>query len=573
MFDEIGDLLELHNGDRFKIRAYRIAASNLRDFPHEISQIIEQKASMPKIAGIGDALAKKIAEAVATGKMAKLEQLKKQTPEALTELLKIPGLGPKRVQVIYKKLHVKTLADLKKALAAKKIQTLEGFGAKTEDLIRSGLAHLEVAIERHLRADIAPFAEDLERFIKTIPGVKEVQVCGSFRRLKDTVGDLDIVVTAKRANRVMETFVTYDAITDVIAQGSTRANVIIKKILQVDVRVVAQKSFGAAVHYFSGSKEHVIALRERAIARNLKINEYGVFRGQNTIAGETEESVYHALKLDWIPPELREMRGEIAAAQKHTLPQLVELKDLRGDLHTHTSATDGKNTLGEMAQAAKERGLKYMANTDHSHHLAMTHGFNAKMLERRIDEIERLNQKLDDFTILKGIEVDILENGRLDLPDDILGRLDVVVASVHSHFNLSSDKQTTRLLKALDHPFITMIGHISGRVLGQRPACEFDFEKVMRHTKQRGCYVELDSAPDRLDITDTGCLMAKELGILVSINSDAHSIQRFAHLQCGINQARRGWLEKKDVLNTRPLSELKKLLKAPFRVRITCDEE
>ena len=352
----------------------------------------------------------------------------------------------------------------------------------------------------------------------------------------------------------------YDEVKEVVSKGSTRATVILRSGLQVDIRVVEQKSFGAALHYFTGSKAHNIEIRKLAQKRKLKINEYGVFKGKERVAGDTEESVYCAVDLPYIPPELRENRGEIEAARSGLLPKLVERSDLKGDLHAHTTATDGHNTLKEMALAAREQGLQYLAITEHSKHLTVAHGLDQTRLLQQIEKIEELNNELKGITLLKGIEVDILEDGRLDLDDNVLDKLDLVIGAVHSLFHLSRAKQTTRILKAMDHPHFTILAHPTGRLLQEREPYDVDMNKIIRKARERGCFLELNAHPERLDLLDSYCMMARDEGVLISINSDAHSTQDFDNLRYGIGQARRGWLEKRDVLNTRPLPELRRLL-------------
>ncbi len=387
-------------------------------------------------------------------------------------------------------------------------------------------------------------------------------VAGSFRRMRETVGDLDILVTADADSKVMDHFTAYDEIAEILSHGPTRSSVVLKSGLQVDVRVVNEESYGSALHYFTGSKSHNIAVRKLALARGLKINEYGVFKGQTRIAGETEESVYHTVGLPYIPPELREDRGELEIARAGHLPHLIELADLKGDLHAHTKATDGRNTLKEMALAAKAMGFEYLAITEHSRHLTVAHGLDPQRLVKQIDEIDRLNEELQGVTLLKGIEVDILEDGSLDLPDSVLARLDLVVGAVHSQFALSRTKQTERILRAMAHPYFTILAHPTGRLIDQREPYDVDMLRIIREAKKRGCYLELNAHPERLDLLDTQCQMAKEEGVLVSINSDAHNTLDFSNLRFGIGQARRGWLEKQDVLNTRTLKALLPLLKA-----------
>jgi DNA polymerase (family 10) len=389
-----------------------------------------------------------------------------------------------------------------------------------------------------------------------------VQITGSYRRMRETVGDLDLVVTAEDSSKVMEHLARYDEVREVQASGPTRSTVILKSGMQVDVRVVPEESYGAALQYFTGSKAHNIAIRRMAQDQDLKINEYGVFRGQKRIAGETEESVYKTVGLPWIPPELREDRGEIEAARQGTLPTLIELSDLKGDLHAHSKASDGHHTIEEMALAAKARGLEYLAITEHSRRLTVARGLDPVRLAKQGDEIDRLNAGLEGITVLKGIEVDILEDGTLDLPDSALSKLDVVIAAVHSRFELPRPKQTARILKALDNPRVHILAHPTGRLIEAREPYDVDMQQIIRMAKARGIALEVNAHPQRLDLSDTFCRMAKDEGALLSINSDAHSTFELDMLRFGVGQARRGWLEKKDVLNARPLKALRKLFAA-----------
>ncbi|MGA9165144.1 MAG: DNA polymerase/3'-5' exonuclease PolX, partial [Thiobacillus sp.] len=435
------------------------------------------------------------------------------------------------------------------------------FGEKTElNILQAVEAHASQT-RRFKLAVAAQYADALTDFLKAIPGVEQVTVAGSFRRMRETVGDLDILVAAATDSPVMQHFTAYDEVAEVLSAGSTRASVILRSGLQVDLRVVEAGSYGAALCYFTGSKAHNIAIRRIAQQHGLKINEYGVFRGAERIAGKDETSVYRSIGLPYIPPELRENRGEIEAAHAGRLPNLVEFADLRGDLHAHTRATDGHDSLRGMALAARALGLEYLAITEHSRHLTVAHGLDPLRLLRQCEEIDRLNLELDGITLLKGIEVDILEDGSLDLPDDVLGQLDLVVGAVHSQFHLSRAKQTGRILRAMDHPHFTLLAHPSGRLIDRREPYDVDMLRIIRHAKDRGCFLELNAHPERLDLLDSQCLMAKEEGVLVSINSDAHSTFDFANLKYGVGQGRRGWLEKDDVLNTRPLAALRRLLR------------
>jgi DNA polymerase (family 10) len=561
IFAEIADRLEIEGANPFRIRAYRNAARILGDLPQDARQLVERGEDLTRLPGIGSDLAAKINEIVGTGRCSLLDRLCRELPPAITELLKIPGLGPKRVKALYHDLDVQTVEQLQRAARDGRIRALPGFGEKTEQNILQSLeAHVSQS-RRFKLATAAQYAEALRAFLQAVPGVQQVAVAGSFRRMRETVGDLDILVTAAADSPVMQRFTAYDEVAEVYSAGETRASVLLKCGLQIDLRVVAQESYGAALHYFTGSKAHNIAIRRIAQQLGLKINEYGVFRGKRRIAGDSEESVYRAVGLPYIPPELREDRGEIEAARGGRLPKLVEQSDLRGDLHAHTKATDGHDSLRDMALAAKALGLEYLAITEHSRRLAVAKGLDPVRLARQCDEIDRLNAELGGITLLKGIEVDILEDGSLDLPDGVLERLDLVVGAVHSRFDLSRAKQTERILRAMDHPHFSLLAHPSGRLIEQREPYDVDMLRIIRHAKQRGCFLELNAHPERLDLLDSHCQSAKEEGVLVSINSDAHSTFDLANLRYGVGQARRGWLEKADVLNTRPLAALRKLLK------------
>jgi DNA polymerase (family 10) len=561
VFEEIADRLEIQGANPFRIRAYRNAARTLGELPQEARALLEKGEDLTRLSGIGDDLAAKVHEILSSGRCSLLDRLRRELPPAVTELLQIPGLGPKRVKALYHDLEVQTVEQLVRAARDGRIRALPGFGEKTElNILQAVEAHAS-QMRRFKLAVAAQYAEALTTFLQAVPGVNQVTVAGSFRRMRETVGDLDILVTAAAGSPVMQRFTAYDEVAEVLSAGITRASVILKSGLQVDLRAVEEKCYGAALCYFTGSKAHNIAIRRIAQKRGLKVNEYGVFRGTERIAGEDEASVYRSVGLPFIPPELREDRGEIEAAHDGRLPHLVEFSDLRGDLHAHTKATDGHDSLREMALAAKALGLQYLAITEHSRHLTVAHGLDPLRLTRQCDEIDQLNLELDGVTLLKGIEVDILEDGGLDLPDEVLGRLDLVVGAVHSQFHLSRAKQTRRILRAMDHPHFTLLAHPSGRLIDRREPYDVDMLRIIRHAKARGCFLELNAHPERLDLLDSHCQMAKEEGVLVSINSDAHSTFDFSNLRYGVGQARRGWLEKDDVLNTRPLAALRRLLK------------
>ncbi|TAK41535.1 MAG: DNA polymerase/3'-5' exonuclease PolX [Betaproteobacteria bacterium] len=558
--DQIADLLELQNANPFRVRAYRNAARIAGGLRFDIAARLARGLELPKIPGIGADLAGKIRELAARGSCELLDRLKAGAPAGITDLLRLPGLGPKRVRALHQELGIGSLAALQRAARDGRLRALPGFGEKTEQrLLAAVSAHLSKA-RRFKLALAAQYAEPYAAWLRKAPGAREVVVAGSYRRMKETVGDLDFLVSAQPRNRVIERFTAYAEVREVLASGATKASVRLASGIQADLRVVPPGSLGAALHYFTGSKAHNIALRRSARERGLKVNEYGLFRGAQRIAGDTEASVYAALELPWIPPELREDQGEIEAARRGALPHLIELGDLRGDLHVHTRATDGRNTAREMALAARARGLQYVAITDHSQRQTLVHGLDAVRLAKQIDEIERLDRELQGITLLTGVEVDILEDGSLDLPDSILSRLDVVVAAVHSRFNLPRARQTERILRALDHPLVRLLAHPSGRLIDERDPYDVDMQAVIRKARARGVCLELNAQPDRLDLSDVHCRMAKDEGVLVCINSDAHAADGFEVLACGVGQARRGWLERGDVLNARPLSGLRRLL-------------
>jgi DNA polymerase (family X) len=561
IFEEIASFLEIQGANPFRIRAYRNAARIVGELSQEASLLLEKGEDLTRLPGIGADLAAKIKEIVSSGHCSLLDRLHKELPPAIIELLRIPDLGPKRVKVLYHDLEVQTLEQLYRAARDGRIRALPGFGEKTERNILQAIEVHANQMQRFKLAVAAQYAKALEEFLAPIPGVKKVTIAGSYRRMRETIGDLDVLVVATSSSPIMQYFTAYDEVAKTLSAGVTRASVILKCGIQVDLRVVSEQSFGAALHYFTGSKAHNIAIRQLAQKIGLKINEYGVFRGKTRIAGETEASVYAAVGLPYIPPELRENRGEITCAKAGRLPQLVKRSDLCGDLHVHTKTTDGHNTLHEMALAGLSNGLEYLAITEHSRRLTLTHGLDTLRLAQQCDEIDQLNEELKGMTLLKSIEVDILEDGSLDLPDSALAQLDLVVGAIHSKFDLSRVKQTERILRAMQHPHFTLLAHPTGRLLQRRAPYDVDMLRIIREAKNRGCFLELNAHPERLDLLDTYCQMAKEEGVLISINSDAHSTYDFANLHYGVGQARRGWLEKQNVLNTRSLKELRMLIK------------
>lgn len=557
MFDEMAELLELKEENPFRIRAYRTAARTLREHGQEMADLVARGADLTEIQGIGKTLAEKIQEIITTGRLKALESLRAEFPRGLVDLLRIPGLGPKKVAALHRELGIAGRDQLEQAAREGRVAALKGFGEKTQAQILKALRAQAAEGKRFRRAVVEPYAEALLAYLRRAPGVTRAEAAGSYRRGKETVGDLDILVAATAGGPVMERFAAYDEVASILAQGETRSSVVLKSGIPVDLRAVSPESFGAAWQDFTGSKAHNLAVRAIADDRGLKLNEYGLFRGEGRIAGATEEEVYAALGLACPPPELREDRGEVRTA---TLPKLIVLSDLKGDLHTHTSATDGRNSLREMAEAARVRGLEYLAITDHSQSLRVAKGLQPKALIQHLEAIDRLNRELDGITLLKGLECDILEDGRLDMDDDVLRRLDLVVGAVHSHFDLPREKQTDRILRAMDHPCFTILAHPTGRLLLSREPYDVDLERILLHAKERGVFVELDAHPERLDLNDVHARMAKAAGVLVAIDSDAHSVIELENLRHGVMQARRGWLEAGDVLNTRTLAELRLLL-------------
>ena len=562
VFDEIADLLEVQGGNLFRVRAYRNAARTLGELGRSLKTMVEQGEDLDDLPGIGADLAGKIREVLDTGRCAQLESLRSEMPPAVTELLKIRGLGPKRVRALYDALGVRTLAQLHRAAAGGQVRTVRGFGPKTEGQILEATAGRLAESRRFKLAGAAERADALLARLAAVPGVRRAEAAGSLRRMRDTVGDLDLLVTADSGSPVIARFAADDDVAQVLSQGTTRASVMLKSGLQVDLRVVEPSSFGAAWLYFTGSKAHNIALRTVAQDAGFKLNEYGLYRNGARVAGATEASVYEALGLRFVEPELREDHGEIDAARAGTLPVLVRRADLRGDLHAHSRESDGRDSLEAMAEAARAQGLEYLAITDHSQRLALAHGLDADRLARQIDRIDALNATLKGLVLLKGIEVDILEDGSLDLPARILRRLDVVVGAIHHRFDLPRDRQTDRLLRAMDAPHFSILAHPTGRLIDERAPCDIDLARVVRKARERGCFLELNAHPDRLDLNDIACRMAKDEGVLVSIATDAHSTIEFDNLRFGIGQARRGWLEARDVVNTRSLAELRPLLDA-----------
>jgi DNA polymerase (family 10) len=571
VFSRLGDLLEISGANPFRVRAYRTGARAVESHAESLADYWNRHNSLPAIAGIGEDLSQKIAQLVRGEEIPLLRELEAKIPNGVLAMLRVPGLGPSKAARLHKELGIQSLDQLRAACEAGQVQHLKGFGAKTEQMILKGLAIAETAARRLLWADAEQLTQALRRHLATAAGIERLELAGSYRRGKDTVGDLDILVVAADPVAVMDRFATFPALSSVIGRGDTKMSVRTGENFQIDLRVVPARSFGAALQYFTGSKEHNVVLRGRAKQQGLKINEYGVFRVADSsgdseeagayIAGEAEEDVYRALGLPWIPPELREGRQEFQWADANALPPLIELADIQGDLHMHTTATDGTASLEEMAEAAYRRGLRYIAITDHSQRVSMARGLNAERLLAQWNEIDELNEwwrsRHDGaFVVLKGIECDILEAGGMDLPDDVLAQADWVLASIHYGQRQSRAQITDRILGAIRNPHVSAIAHPTGRLLNQREPYEVDMEAVIQAAVEHGKILELNANPMRLDLNDLHCAQARAAGVPIVINTDAHSVDGLDVMRYGILQARRGALTRADVANTKPWSAL-----------------
>jgi DNA polymerase (family X) len=574
-FEEIADLLEFQSANPFRVRAYQNAARRITDLSESLADIAaDPDRKLTDLDGIGKDLAEKIETLLATGKVPMLEELRAEIPAGVLDLLRIPGLGPKKAAVLFNELGIASLDMLRAACEAQQIRGLKGFGAKTEAKILAGIDLAARANERMYWSEADAIVQELLAHMRKLKSIKQMDVAGSYRRGRETIGDVDLLVDAKDADAVMDHLSKFAEVADVIGRGDTKMSIRLASGLQIDLRVVPHKSFGAALQYFTGSKDHNVILRGMARDRGLKINEYGVFRMSDDeadeekdpqageyVAGRKEADVYKALDLPLFPPEIREARQEFAWAAAGKLPKLVELADLVGDLHMHTTASDGKASLREMVAAARERGLKYIAITDHSKRVSMANGLDGARLRKQWKEIDRLNKELDGFVVLKGVECDILEKGGMDLPDDVLAEADWVVASVHYGQQQSREQITARILGALENPHVSIIAHPTGRLINRREPYEVDLGKVMSAAVKHGKFLELNANPARLDLDDVQCAAAKRLGVPIAIDSDAHSTSGLDVLRYGILQARRAGLTAADVANTRPWAKVKKMLK------------
>jgi len=563
LLTDVADLLEISAGNPFKVRAYRNAARTVADHPDPIAELVSGgEFDITELPGIGGGIAKEITALVATGTLPQRQQLVAMVPPGLLELLRIPGLGPKRVKLFHEQLKVNSAADLKDAVEKGQLTKLPGIGPKLIEKIREGVSDTATtAQKRMVLHEAEQYARAIVEYLNAGGGIDEIDVAGSFRRRKETIGDLDIVVTCApaKAAGIIQRFGKFSEVTQVAAQGDTRATVRLSSGLQVDLRVVEPSCFGAAMQYFTGSQAHNIELRKIAQAKKLKLNEYGVFRGSKCIAGRTEQDVYAALGLDWIPPEMRENRGEIALAKAHELPQLVTLQEIRGDLQMHTDASDGKATLAEMIEAARKLGHAYIAITDHSPRTSMA-GQTPAEIRAQWKAIDRLNQGLRGFRVLKSVEMDILENGKLDLPDDLLADADYVVATIHYGLKQSERQLTDRLLAAIQNRWVDAIGHPTGRIVPVRPSYQLDFDVVAKAAANAKCLLEINGS-ERLDLPDTLAAAAKGHGVRFVLSTDAHNTRELGFMKFAVAVARRAGLTAADIINTRPLPDFLKGLR------------
>lgn len=561
-FEQIADLLEIKNDNPFKIRAYLKAAQNIRSLTEDI-ETVAKEGRLEDIPGIGKDLASKIIEIINTGRLKHYEELKKKVPRGILDLIAIPGVGPKTARLLYAKLKVKSVDGLEKLARAHKISGLPGLKDKTEENILRGIELVKKRSERMPLQEALSLADEIISRLKRFPRVRRISPAGSLRRMKETVRDIDILITSANPRKVMEAFVKLPMVGEVLAHGDTKSSILTKTGVQVDLRVVDPSCFGAASVYFTGSQAHNIHIRDMAKKKGLKINEYGVFVGKRNkrIAGKEEADVYKTLKLPLIPPELREDRGEIEAALKGELPRLIELSDIRGDFHIHTNRSDGAHSLKEMIEACRKRGYEYSAITDHSKTLKVAGGLSEKEFIKEIDEIRKINKNFKDFKVLAGTEVEILDDGSLDYKRDILKRLDIVVAAIHSGFKQSKEKLTNRILKAMESGYVNIIAHPTGRLMGTRSAYELDFDRIFKVAKETRTCLEINSFTERLDLDDINSKAAAEAGVKMAIGTDAHMIGQLGSIILGLSVARRAWLTKKDVINTLPLADLLKFLK------------
>jgi DNA polymerase (family 10) len=557
LFEKMADILEFKGENPFKISAYRKASRIIGDLTQDIEEIAEQ-GELKTIPGIGEGMAQKVVEYLKTGKISRFEEVKKGVPDELIAIMDIPGVGPKTLSMLHKEKGIGNLSQLEKALEDGSLMGLFGMGEKKIENIKRGIQLLKQSKGRMNLGVAFPVAKRIVETLRQKTGSKKIEWAGSLRRMKENIGDIDILATGLDKEKMIQIFTHLPEVKEVLASGETKASVIVEGGTQIDLRVVEEDSYGAALQYFTGSKGHNIHLRGIAKAKGIKINEYGVFKGKKKIGGKEEKDIYRSLGMDWIEPELREDRGEIEAAQKGGLPKLVEETEIKGDLHVHSKWSDGTSSIEEIARAALKKSYQYVAICDHSKSLKIAHGLDESRLMEQIEEIDRINEKMKGFQILKGTEVDILSDGKLDLPEKILEKLDIVIGAIHSGFKQDKVKMTQRIIRALENPYIHILAHPSGRLLGARDPYEVEIEELMEAAKKYGKALEINAYFERLDLDDIHCRKAKEMGIRLGIGTDAHHLDQMWMMSLGVAVAKRGWLENKNILNTFSLKEILK---------------
>jgi DNA polymerase (family 10) len=557
LFEKMANVLEFKGENPFKISAYRRASRIIGDLTQDIEEIAEQR-ELRNIPGIGEGMAQKIVEYLKTGKISKFAEARKGVPDELIAIMDIPGMGPKTLSMLHKERGINSLSQLEKAVEDGSLMGLFGMGEKKIENIKRGILLLKQSKGRMNLGVAFPVAKRIVEALRQKTGSKKIEWAGSLRRMRENIGDIDILATGPDKEKIVQTFTHLPEVKEVLASGETKASVIVEGGTQIDLRVVEEDSYGAALQYFTGSKGHNIHLRGIAKAKGIKINEYGAFKGKKKIGGRDEKDIYRVLGMDWIEPELREDRGEIEAAQKGRLPKLVQESEIKGDLHVHSKWSDGTSSIEEIAKAAQKRGYQYVAICDHSKSLRIAHGLDDSRRTEQIEEIDRVNEKLKGFRILKGAEVDILTDGNLDLTEKLLEKLDIVVGAVHSGFKQDREKMTKRIVRALSNPFLSTLAHPSGRLLGARDPYEVDMDELMEAAKRYGKAMEINATFERLDLDDIHCRKAKEMGIRLTIGTDSHHLDQLWMMSLGVAVARRGWLETNDVLNTLSLKEILK---------------
>ncbi|MFQ6128310.1 MAG: DNA polymerase/3'-5' exonuclease PolX [Thermoplasmata archaeon] len=545
---EIGDLEDMKD-QPFKANAYRRAARVIEGLKEEVDRIAE-RGELQKLPGIGEALAKKIEEYVHTGRIGHLEKLRAEFPPGLLELLDIPGVGPKTVKVLYQQLGVSNITDLERAAREHRIRTLKGFSEKSERKILQNIQMVSAAKERTLLGEALPVAERIMRELKSACEVRKISLAGSTRRMRETIGDLDILAVSDEPEEVMGTLVSLPEVREVVVSGQTKTTVILQEGIQTDLRVVEARSFGSALQYFTGSKDHNIHLRRIAQSKGWKLSEYGLFEDGKQIAGETEEGIYEALDMDYVPPELREDRGEIEAAQSKSLPALVEPRDIKGDLHVHTEWSDGTESIERIVEECKKLGYSYVGIADHSKTLKIAHGLDEDVLLEQIERIRELNKNEKTFRMISSNEVNIRPNGDLDYGDELLKELDMVIGGVHSQFRMGKKKMTERIVTAMENEYLKILSHPTGRLIGRREPYEVDIDRILDAALDTKTALEINCYYDRLDLNDRDARLAKERGVRLVLGTDAHSCEELSFIKYGVGTARRAWLEPKDVLNT-----------------------